>query len=160
VPSDSTQVQFLYLNKGFASVRRGSLGRMVHLSLNVTINASQKVVYVTFTGEIKDADLIEIPAATKSHPGFDPSFSEIVDFRAVTGGRVSTFAVQTLAQRNSIYNRGSKHVVIAPQAHVFGLTRMYQVYARETRPNMDVVQTLEEALECLGLDSGEKSPDR
>ena len=121
------------------------------MSVNVTIDARQKVVLVTLTGEIKDADLIEIPAATKAHPEFDPSFSEIVDFSAVTGGKVSTFAVQTLAQRTSIYNRTSKHVVIAPQAHGFGLTRMYQVYAQETRPNMDVVHTLEEAYESLGL---------
>jgi carotenoid cleavage dioxygenase-like enzyme len=123
------------------------------LSLNVTIDPIQKVVLVTITGEIKDADLIEIPAATKAHPQFDPSFSEIVDFSGVTSGNVSTFAVQTLAQRASIYKRASKHVVVAPQAHGFGLTRMYQVYARETRPNMDVVRTREEAYKCLGLDS-------
>ncbi|HET8826841.1 MAG TPA: hypothetical protein VFM77_16990 [Terriglobales bacterium] len=128
------------------------------MSVNVTIDASQKVVLVALTGEIKDADLIEIPAATKAHPEFDPSFSEIVDFSAVTGGKISTFAVQTLAQRASIYNRASRHVVIAPQAHGFGLTRMYQVYARETRPNMEVVHTLEQALKCLGLDSGTKEP--
>lgn len=115
---------------------------------------------VRLTGEIKDADLIEISVVTKAHPEFDPSFSEIVDFSAVTVSKVSTFAVHTLAQRASIYNRTSRHVVIAPQAHGFGLTRMYQVYARETRPNMDVVHTLEEARKCLGLDQGESSPAR
>lgn len=67
--------------------------------------------------------------------------------------------MQTLAQRNSIYNRGSKHVVIARQARVFGLTRMYQAYARKNRPNMYVVRTLEEARECLGLDSGEEKSE-
>lgn len=131
----------------------------VSLSLKVTINTSQKVVLVTLTGEIKDADLIEIAALTKADPLFDPSFSEIVDFSSVTGGKISTFAVQTLAQRASIYNRTSKHVVIAPQAHGFGLTRMYQVYARETRPNMEVVHTLEEAYKCLGRGSTEAISD-
>jgi hypothetical protein len=115
------------------------------------IDASQKVVIVTFAGEISDADLIEIGPVTKSHALFDPSFSEIVDFSAVTGGRVSTFAVQTLAQRTSIYNQASKHVVIAPQPHVFGLTRMFQVYAEKTRPEMAVVHTMDEARKCLGL---------
>lgn len=129
------------------------------MSLHISIDASQKIVLVSLTGEIRDSDLIEIPAATKAHPEFDPSFSEIVDFSAVTGGKVSTFAVQTLAQRASIYNRTSKHVVIAPQTHGFGLTRMYQVYAQETRPNMDVVHTLEEARQCLGLGS-EPRPSR
>lgn len=127
------------------------LPRTVSVSVNVTIDPSQKVVLVTLTGEIKDADLIEIASVTKAHPLFDPSFSEIVDFSGVTGGKVSTFAVQTLAQRASIYHRSSKHVVIAPQAHGFGLTRMYQVYAEETRPNMEVVHTLEEAYKALRL---------
>jgi len=107
---------------------------------------------VKFTEEVKDADLIKIASETRAHPLFDPSFSEIVDFSAVTGGRVSTFAVHTLAQRNSIYDRSSKHIVVAPQAHVFGLTRMYQAYAHETRPNLEVVRTLEEAYERLGPD--------
>jgi len=120
--------------------------------VNVSIDANQQVVLVALAGEIKDADLIEIAAVTKAHPLFEPSFSEIVDFSAVTGGKVSTFAVQTLAQRASIYNRTSKHVVIAPQAHGFGLTRMYQAYAHETRPNMEVVHTMEEAYKSLGLE--------
>ncbi len=122
------------------------------MSVNVSIDANQQVVLVALAGEIKDADLIEIAAVTKAHPLFEPSFSEIVDFSAVTGGKVSTFAVQTLAQRASIYNRTSKHVVIAPQAHGSGLTRMYQAYAHETRPNMEVVHTMEEAYKSLGLE--------
>jgi hypothetical protein len=119
--------------------------------VELKIDAGEKVVVVTLAGEISDTDLIGIGPATKSHPRFDPSFSEIVDFRAVTGGRVSTFAVQSLAQRTSIYNQASKHVVIAPQPHVFGLTRMFQVYAEKTRPNTVVVHTLNEAREYLAL---------
>ena len=121
------------------------------MSVKFTIDVSQQVVIVTLAGEITDADLKEIGPATKSNPLFDPSFSEIVDFRAVTGGSVSTYAIQALAQRTSIYNQASKHVVIAPQPHVFGLTRMFQVYAGKTRPNTAVVRTLEQALEYLDL---------
>jgi len=123
------------------------------LSVTYTIDATEKVVLVAFAGEIEDADLIEIGPATKARPLFDPSFSELVDFSGVTGGTVSMFAIRTLARRTSIYNRNSKHIVIAPQPHVFGLTRMFQVFAEETRPNLVVVHTLEEARKCLGLQS-------
>ena len=128
-----------------------SCQRNTTLSLQLTIDAAQRVVIVTFAGEISDADLMGIGSGTKAHPLFDPSFAEIVDFSAVTGGSVSTFAVQTLARRTSIYESGSKHVVIAPQPHVFGLTRMFQVLAEKTRPNMVVVHTRDEACKCLGL---------
>lgn len=121
------------------------------LSVEYTIDTNQKVVIVTFRGEIGDADLMNIGPTTKSHPLFDPSFSEIVDFSAVTGGNVSTGALQALARHESIYDRASKHVVIAPQPHVFGLSRMFQVYAEATRPNTVVVHSLDKARECLGL---------
>ena len=121
------------------------------LSVDYTIDASQKVVVVTFRGEIGDAVLANIGPATNSHPLFDPNFSEIVDFSAVTGGNVSTGALQALARHESIYDRASKHVVIAPQPHVFGLSRMFQVYAEATRPNTMVVHSLDEARKRLGL---------
>ena len=121
------------------------------MSVKCTIDVDEKVVIVTFAGEIGDADMIGIGTATKTHPFFDPTFSEIVDFSAVTGGKVSTATLQTLARRTSIYNPASKHVVIAPQAHVYGLSRMFQVYAEQTRPNMVVVHTMDEARVSLGL---------
>lgn len=121
------------------------------MRVELTVDANQKVVIVAFAGEISDTDLANIGAMTKSHPLFDSSFAEIVDFRGVTGGHISMFAVQTLARRTSIYHPASKHVIIAPQPHVFGLTRMFQVYAEETRPNMVVVHTMDEARDCLGL---------
>ena len=121
------------------------------LSARLSIDVNQKVVTVTFAGEITDTDLAEIGALTRSHPLFDPSFSEIVDFSTVTGGNISKFALQTLAQGTSVYDRASKHVVVAPQPQVFGLTRMFQVYAEETRPNLVVVHTLEQARKSLGI---------
>ena len=137
--------------------------------MEYTIDVVQKVVVVRFTGEMTDADLIGIGTATKSHPLFDPSFSEIVDFSEVIGNSLSTFAVQTVARKPSIYNRASKHVVIAPQPHVFGLSRMFQTFADQSRPNMEIVKTMDEACECLGLkkkprslspaSEGEKPPE-
>jgi len=121
------------------------------LSVQFTIDAAQQVVIVTLAGEICDADLMGIGSGTKAHPQFDPSFSEIVDFSGVTGGNVSTFALQAMARRTSIYERTSKHIVIAPQPHIFGLSRMFQAFAEETRPNTVVVHTLDDARKCLGL---------
>lgn len=116
------------------------------MSVEYTIDTVHKVVVVRFAGEMTDADLTGIATETKSHQ-FDPSFSEIVDLSAVTGKSVSTFAVQTVARRPSIYDPASRHVVIAPQPHAFGLSRMFQIFAEQSRPNMVVVKTMEEACE-------------
>ena len=135
-------------------LRSATLGAA--LSVQYTIDVSERVVIVTFAGEIDDADLREIGPATKLNPFFDPNFSEIIDFSAVTGGDVSVGGLQALGRQMSIYNRVAKHVVIAPQPHVFGLTRMFQAYAEGSRPNTIVVHTLDQARECLGLS---KTPD-
>ena len=119
--------------------------------MQFTIDAAQQVVIVTFAGEISDADLMGIGSGTKAHPQFDPSFSEIVDFSGVTGGDVSTSAIQRLARQKSIFKLASKRVVIAPQPHLYGLTRMFEVYAEQTKPNIKLVHTFDEAREFLGL---------
>lgn len=121
------------------------------MSVEYTIDAGQRVVIVTFAGEVNDDDIGKIGPDTKSHAQFDPGFSQIVDFSKVTRFNVSTFAVEILARRESIYSSSAKHVVIAPQPHIYGLTRMFQVYAEGTRPQMLVVQTMDEAREYLGL---------
>jgi hypothetical protein len=43
---------------------------------------------------------------------------------------------------------GEKFIIVAPQDHVFGLSRMFSMLAEETRPHVTVVRTMEEAY-CL-----------
>jgi hypothetical protein len=90
-----------------------------------------------------------VPARTST---FDPSFSEIADFSGVTGGILSTSAVEELSKRESILSTTSMHVALAPQGHIFGVFRMAQVLAEQTRPNTVVVRTIDEAREFLGLE--------
>jgi hypothetical protein len=103
----------------------------------------------TLFGEINDADILEHSSLIRSHPDFDPSFSEILDFSGVTGGTISAFAVKELSRRVSIYKPTSLHVVVAPQDHIFGLARMAEALAEKTKPNAVVVRTMDEARKIL-----------
>ncbi len=87
----------------------------------------------------------------RSHPEFDPSFSEIVDLSKVSTGHVSTHAIRVLSRRESIFSPTSMHVAIAPQPVIFGLVRMFQALASQTRPNVVVVRTMDDARKALGL---------
>jgi len=120
--------------------------------VQLTIDAKQKLVISTFYGEINDAEVLSIASRVRSHPDFDPSFSEIADFSGVTGGTLSTSAIQELSRRESILSHTSMHVAVAPQGHIFGVFRMAQVLAEQTRPNTAVVRTLGEARKFLGLE--------
>jgi hypothetical protein len=119
------------------------------MSVRATIDVSQRLVISTFSGELTDADILSIYSLVRSLPGFDPSFSEILDFSGITVAAVSTTAIQEASQRPSNFHPTSIHVIIAPQDHLFGLARMSQVFAEKTRPNAVVVRTLDEAREFL-----------
>ena len=121
------------------------------MGVQVTIEVSQRLVLWTFSGELTDADTVGAGSLIRSHPDFDPNFSEIIDCSAVTGVSVSTSAVEQVSRRESHFNLASLHVIIAPQDVIFGLARMAQVFAEKTKPNVVVVRSMEEAREYLRL---------
>jgi hypothetical protein len=123
-----------------------------NVPVRLTIDVQQRLVISTFSGETNDAEILGHLSVIASHPDFDPSFSEIVDFSGITAGSMSTSMVQELSQRPSIFSLDSIHVIVAPQDFVFGLARMSQVFAEKTKPNLAVVRTIEEAHNFLKLE--------
>jgi hypothetical protein len=122
------------------------------MGVQVTIDVQRKLVACTYYGEVNDADLFDVAALISSHPDFDPSFSELVDFSEVTAVAASTLAIEKSARQKSIFSLTSRHAVVAPQDHIFGLVRMFEVLAEQTKPNIMVVRTIDEAREFLGLE--------
>lgn len=122
------------------------------MSVRLTIDVKQRLVVSTYFGEVNEAEILGHISRIHSHPDFDPSFAELLDFSGVTGGRVSPSIVQAVARRASVFNPTSMHVIIAPRDVVFGLARMSAVYAEETRPNFVVVRTIDEAHKLLRLE--------
>ena len=122
------------------------------MGVKLAIDRNKRLVVSTYYGEIKDSDVLAQAALIGSHPDFDPSFSEIADFSEVSSGTVSTVAIREMARRPSIYDPASMHVAIAPQPHIFGLARMFQAFADQTRANVAVVRTMNEAHKILGLE--------
>lgn len=121
------------------------------MGVHVTVDVSQRLVLSTFSGELTDADVVGAASLIRSHPDFDPGFSEILDYSGVTAASVSTSVVQELSRRESLYNLASVHAIIAPQDVIFGLARMAQVFGEKTKPNVVVVRSMEEAREFLRL---------
>ena len=119
------------------------------MSVEIEVDTTRKLVISHFIGQCQATELLGISGLIRSHPDFDPGFSEIVDFSGVTAGDLSSAALQEHMKRDSVFSQTSLHVVVAPQAYIFGLARMAQVYAEKTRPNFAVVKSLKEAWEFL-----------
>lgn len=114
-----------------------------------TIDVKQRLVVVTFPAETTEEEIIDLASRIRSHPDFDPSFSEIVDCSAASGAGISSAAIERISRRENIFDRTSLHVIVAPRDHVFGLVRMAQTMAEQTVPNVAVVRTMEEAHRVL-----------
>jgi hypothetical protein len=120
------------------------------MPITLTIDRERRVVYSALHGLFTEAEFMQHAEKIKSHPAFDPSFSEILDCRGITEMIVSEALLQELAVSPSIYNPESKHVVIAPKGLIEKMATKYRGLATETRPNFAVVRTSEEAYEYLG----------
>jgi len=121
------------------------------VSAQFAIDVKQRLVVSTFAGENSEEEIIGLASRIRADPDFDPSFTEIIDCRAVSVTRISTAFIRELSRRPNIFNPTAMHVIVAPQDHVFGLVRMGQVFAEQTIPNIVVVRTMDEAYNVLKL---------
>jgi hypothetical protein len=88
-------------------------GILQPVGAQLTIDVSRRLVVHTFSGELGDADIADLPLRVRSHPDFDPTFSELLDFSGVTAGTVSSPVLDAVARSKSSFSPASFHVVIA-----------------------------------------------
>jgi hypothetical protein len=119
------------------------------MGVQFTIDVSNRLVIVTFEGQSDVQEILALSSQIRSHPDFDPDFSEIVDCTRVTRSSMPSDAIRSLARGQSIYKPTSLHVVVAPHDHIFALARMGQAFADQITPNIMVVHTMDEALKLL-----------
>lgn len=121
------------------------------MPVSLTVYCDRGLVYSVFRGEVSEEEFLARAEAIRSHPEFNPSFSEILDLRAVTELRTSAQALKQLASRDGLFDHTSRHVVIAPAGLFVRMARMLQSSAEEAGPRFWVVRTPEEAFDyCAG----------
>lgn len=115
------------------------------------IDTRRRLVYSTFYGKITDEDLLGHRSTLASDPNFNPDFSEIVDFSAVSEPAISEAALAGMAESKSLYSDAVLHIVVAPADLAFQLASQFKTFALETRRNLLVVRTRGEAYQLLGI---------
>ena len=125
------------------------------MALRVEFDPSNKILLLRFDGQLTDDAVAELYQAIRKHWIAADASMGIVDFSSVTDFALSGDLIRKLAnQEPCIPDATSRpRVIVAPQAHVFGLTRMFQILGETTRPLLSVVHTLDEALAALGIHS-------
>ena len=115
-------------------------------------DSKNRILRVRFEKQATDEDLKEYyRVAREQAPRIDPQAC-ILDFSAVTSFEVSSEMIHEMAHSApAMPDPMRPRFVVAFTPHIFGMARMLQVEAEQTRPNMDVVQKLREACAILGI---------
>lgn len=113
------------------------------------IDTRRKVVYSAFYGKLTDAELMDHRSAIASDPDFNPKYSEIVDFSAVTEADISNATLAAMASAPSLYHETAMHIVVTPSPGLVQMVSKFKDLALSSRPNLVMVRTRDEAYEKL-----------
>ncbi|MGA9545204.1 MAG: hypothetical protein WBQ85_16630 [Candidatus Sulfotelmatobacter sp.] len=124
------------------------------------IDPGNRILLVRVEGRLTDELLAEIYQRVRTHTRAIDIQAGIVDFSAVTDWALSSAFLQELAKREPAMADSARRrlIIVAPAAVGFGLARMFQMLGESTRPLLEVVRTLEEALAALDAESSKFEP--
>jgi hypothetical protein len=128
------------------------------MAFAIEFDARNNILCARLEGRVTDDILSNCYAAVARYAVSHPACRGIADVSGVAEFSVSSRAIRELAATPPAIPEPYMRVFVAPQAHVYGMARMFQILGASTRPNLHVVHTLDEAYQLLQVESPEFSP--
>ena len=121
------------------------------MPITYRIDEARGLVITTATGTLTDKDILGLKSRLAADPLWAPSMRELSDVRAIDRLEVTSAGVQKMVWRDEHLPsiREYRLAIIAPQDHVFGMARMYEMLTNHSVPNVAVFRELDEALNWL-----------
>lgn len=108
----------------------------------------QEIVLAILEGDFGDEDLRQFFASMEVHARNLHPAAVIIDF-STAKVQLSSEGIWSAARMPSPYPQPIPRFLIAPDLHVFGLARMYQMMRGDRPDSLHVVRSADEALELL-----------
>ncbi len=128
------------------------------MNLVVDFDAKNNILRCTLDGRMTGVILLDLYARAVKYTESHPPCRGIVDFSGVTDFEVSSEAIRQVAAAPPALPAGYIRVLVIPQIFIYGLARMFQILGEKTRPELQVVRTLDEAYRLLGVEFPEFHP--
>lgn len=128
------------------------------MALVVEFDANNNVLRGTLDGRMTGAILLDFYARAAKYMASRPPCRGILDFSNVTEFEVSSAAIRQVAAAAPAFPAGYMRVLVIPKDFIYGLARMFQILTEDTRPELRVVRTMEEAYRLLEVQSPEFQP--
>jgi hypothetical protein len=122
------------------------------MAFSFEFDAAAGVVLARFEGRVTDELLVRFYRVAAPSLLATTNFrGSIIDFSEVTEFDVTPQIIRALAWSRPANADSSRiRVIVAPAPNVFGLARMFASHGEDTRPNLHVVRTLEQAYAVCG----------
>jgi hypothetical protein len=121
-------------------------------------DATNKILRVSVTGQVTDEILLDTYAAVASYVLAHGPCRAVTDVSGVTKSKVSSAAIRSLARSEPAIPMGYVRVMVVPQDYMYGMMRMFQILSELTRPDFQVVRTLDEAYRLLKVEAPQFGP--
>jgi len=114
-----------------------------------------KLLLFRCEGRLTDESLAESYQAIRKHSSATDARMGIFDLSSVTEFAVSSEFIRQLANQEPAMADATRRprIIVAPDTVGFGLSRMFQLMGESTRPLLNVVHTMGEALAALNIQS-------
>jgi hypothetical protein len=124
----------------------------VTVNIVVDFDAKNNVLRASLEGRMTGALLLELYAGATKYIESHPPCRGILDFSGVTEFEVSSEAIKKVAASPPALPAGYMRVLVIPQIFIYGLARMFQILGEKSRPELQVVRTMDEAYHLLGIE--------
>jgi hypothetical protein len=128
------------------------------MAFAIDFDARNSILRLTLEGRLTDAVLLDAYATVTKYVAAHSPCRGITDFSGVTKLEVSSNVVRQLADTAPAIPTVHTRVIVAPEAHVYGMARMFQILGESTRPNLHIVRSMDEAYRLLQVESPEFGP--
>ena len=115
------------------------------MTVRSSIDKQRRLVLTTVEGCVRFDDVRRHQDRLLADPEFDPSFDQLIDATTVTKLDISADEARTLAMRR-IFSPESRRAVVVTEPHVFGLSRMMEIYHEDVgHAEVEVFYSVDEA---------------
>jgi hypothetical protein len=128
-------------------------------SFRFEFDSANKILLGRVEGRLTDDSLAEIYSEIRKYAIATDASAGIWDMSSVTEFAMSAKFVRSLASQEPAMPEATYPIIVAGMNPTgFGFARMFQIVGEDTRPLLQVVHTLDEALTILGVQSPHFEP--
>jgi hypothetical protein len=120
------------------------------MPFTLEIDHSKRLVRVSLSGMISDADILAADDDLRARPDFDPSFDELIDLSEAEDAGLTSGVIRELARRPPLFAPVSRRAIVVRSDLGYGLARIFQARRGDAAGEIQIFRSLPHAEHWLG----------